>query len=90
METELMRNEINNQEKWESVAATPQNSARFQTAQTAKSDAERRTSSLAHLFVHGDGRRSNPDRRQNSIPVAIDRRSGMSRRNSGDRRSNRD
>ena len=48
--------------------------------------ADQRKMDLVRVFVHGDGRRINPDRRKKSIPVTVERRSGHGRRSQHDRR----
>ena len=47
---------------------------------------DQRKMDLIRVFVHGDGRRINSDRRKESIPVTVERRSGYNRRSQHDRR----
>ncbi|UCH10808.1 MAG: hypothetical protein JSU61_02660 [Fidelibacterota bacterium] len=54
--------------------------------QTEREHQDRRQVDLALIFVHGDGRRFNGDRRRKSVPVTIERRSGVDRRDAQDRR----
>ena len=56
------------------------------STQTDRESEDRRQVDLALIFVHGDGRRFNGDRRQKSVPVTVERRSNADRRAARDRR----
>ncbi|UCD37039.1 MAG: hypothetical protein JSW54_09390 [Fidelibacterota bacterium] len=55
-------------------------------SQVNRENKDRRQVDLALIFVHGDGRRFNEDRRQRTVPVAVDRRTSVDRRTAEDRR----
>lgn len=67
-------------------------STTFDTRNSSVSEqgaSERRHADLVRIFVHGDSRRIRVERRQNSIPVTVERRGGEDRREGVDRREKR-